>query len=496
MKRMVLFVCVLMSLAAVLPAGGRREAKKTDGRLNVVTTIFPPYDFVREIAGDRVNLTMLLPPGAESHSFEPTPQDIIRVQNSDVFIYVGGESDAWIERILASVNTERMEIITLMDCVEVVEEVIVEGMQDEEGHDHDHEAVFEDSEVRDRPSLSDWEGDWQSGYPYVVNGSLDEVFEHKAEEDHSINAAEYKQYYLTGYRTEYDRLVIKGDRITWYTGQKSIPVQYVYRGFVIMHYDDGGKGVRYQFEASGPANGAPRYLQFSDHHTGPAEGVEHFHVYYGNDGFESMLKNLENWPTYYPAAMTGEEIADAMLGHDHEEEAEYDEHVWTSPRNAKLIVEKIAGVLKARDGTNAEAYEKNTASFLAKLTELDESFQKLVRGARRKTIVFGDRFPFRYFADAYGLSYFAAFPGCSTETECSAATIKFLIDKVRTEKIPVVFHIELSNEKIAGAICEETGARKMLLHAAHNITKRDFDRGVSYYDLMSQNVNHLREALY
>jgi zinc transport system substrate-binding protein len=192
-------------------------------------------------------------------------------------------------------------------------------------------------------------------------------------------------------------------------------------------------------------------------------------------------------------------VVEGMEEEEEEEEAEgpeYDEHVWTSPKNAKLIVEKIAGILAAGDRANAEEYEKNSAAFLAKLTELDESFQNLVKGARRKTMVFGDRFPFRYFADAYGLSYFAAFPGCSTETECSAATIAFLIDKVRTEKIPVVFHIELSNEKIADAICEETGAKKMLLHAVHNITKRDFDRGTGYYDLMSQNIKNLREALY
>jgi zinc transport system substrate-binding protein len=314
MKRIVLFVVMLAALAAALPARSRADRESDPGKINVVATIFPPYDFVREIAGDRVNLTMLLPPGAESHSFEPTPRDIIRVQNCDVFIYVGGESDAWIEGILDSLDTGGIEIITLMDCVDIVEELVVEGMEDEE---------------------------------------------------------------------------------------------------------EGG-----------------------------------------------------------------------------EEEVEYDEHVWTSPGNAKLFVRKIAVVLKQRDTANAAEYERNTAAYLAKLTELDTSFQNLVNGARRKTFVFGDRFPFRYFADAYGLSYFAAFPGCSTETECSAATLAFLINKIRAERIPAVFHIELSNEKIADAICEETGAKKLLFHAVHNISKRDFDRGAGYYSLMSQNLGRLREALY
>jgi zinc transport system substrate-binding protein len=314
MKKLVFFVCALVSITMALPAGGRKDTGKPDGKTNVVVTIFPPYDFVREVAGNMVNLTMLLQPGAESHSYEPTPQDIIKVQNCDVFIYVGGESDAWVERILESIDTSHMEIVTLMDCVEVVEEVVVEGMQEEE-----------------------------------------------------------------------------------------------------------------EEEAEGP---------------------------------------------------------------------EYDEHVWTSPGNAKLIVRKIADVLKQRDAANAAVYEKNTVSYLAKLTELDASFQNVVNGASRKTLVFGDRFPFRYFADAYNLNYFAAFPGCSTETECSAATIAFLVDKVKAENIPVVFHIELSNENIADTICEETGAKKLLLHAVHNISKRDFDGKANYYDLMSQNAQNLREALY
>jgi zinc transport system substrate-binding protein len=323
MKRFVVCVCLFALLVAGAGARGRGDMGKADGKISVVATIFPPYDFVREVAGDRINLAMLLPPAAESHSFEPTPRDIITVQNCDVFIYVGGESDAWVETILESMDTSGMKVLTLMDCVDVVEEVIVEGMQEEE--------------------------------------------------------------------------------------------------------DD-------------------------------EEGSSHDHA-------------------------------------EEAEEAELDEHVWTSPRNAQLIVRKIADVLKGADPANATAYEKNAVAYNAKLAELDASFQNALKDAKRKTIVFGDRFPFRYFADAYGLSYFAAFPGCSTETEASAATVAFLIDKVRVEQIPVVFHIELSNEKIADTICEETGAKKLLLHAVHNVSKRDFEGGASYYGLMSQNVESLRAAL-
>ncbi|GHV43090.1 high-affinity zinc uptake system binding-protein ZnuA [Spirochaetia bacterium] len=321
MKRVFLLTISVVTL--LLFSAGCTQKKNAatqsgDGKITVTATIFPPYDFVRAVAGgrqasaDKVHLSMLLPPASESHSFEPTPKDIITIQKSDIFIYVGGESDVWVDRILESMETGKMKIIKLMDCVDVVEEEVVEGMEEE------------------------------------------------AEEE---------------------------------------------------------------------------------------EGVA------------------------------------------------YDEHVWTSPKNAQRIVRSIADTLCEVDSGNVDFYRRNADDYILQLEKLDTEFQVVVDNARRKTIVFGDRFPFRYFADAYGLSYFAAFPGCSTETECSAATIAFLIDKIRAEKIPIVFHIELGNERMADTIAEETGAEKLLLHACHNISKKDFENGATYVDLMRQNVENLRRAL-
>lgn len=315
MKKL-LFLAALVFTAALIGCAPN-PAAKPDGKINIVTTIFPQYDFARQITGGRANITMLLKPGAESHSYEPSPQDILKIKNSSVFIYTGGESDEWVKKILASLDTSQMKIIALLDCVPAVEEELVEGMQDEE-EEHEHE---------------------------------------------------------------------------------------------------------------------------------------------------------------------------------HEDEPAYDEHVWTSPRNAKLIVQKIADTLCAVDTPNAAVYRQNAQNYTAELDKLDADFRALLGGAQRKTLIFGDRFPFRYFADAYGLNYFAAFPGCSTETEASAATVKFLIDKVKAEKIPVVFHIELSNEKMANTVAEASGAKIMLLHSAHNISKADFEKGLTYLELMKQNVLNLKEAL-
>jgi len=309
---------ILITAAVILCGVSGCKPKKNDaarganGKINVTVTVFPAYDFVRAVARDKVNLNLLLPPGAESHSFEPSPRDIITIQNSDVFIYIGGESDAWINRILESMNIDNMKILAMMETVEAVEEEIVEGMEEE-----------------------------------------------------------------------------------------------------------------------------------------------------------------------------GEE-----------EEIAYDEHVWTSPINAMLIVNAITELLCEADPDNADFYRENSLDYISKLAELDIDFREAIRGAKRNTIIFADRFPFRYFADAYGLKYYAAFPGCSTETEPSAATVAFLINKIKAEKIPVVFHIELSNERMADAISGETGAKKRLLHACHNVSKRDFDAGLGYLDFMRKNVENLREALH
>lgn len=290
-------------------------SESENGKLNVVATIFPEYDFLRQIAGDKINLTMLVTPGAETHSFEPTPEDIKEVNAADMFVYVGGDSDAWVTSILDSVEEENMDVVTLMDCVDLVEEETVEGMTAEE------------------------------------------------------------------------------------------------------------------------------------------EGTED------------------------------------------EEEVEYDEHVWTSPKNAELIVQKLCDNLCDLDPENAETYEANTTAYLEQLDQLDQEFQDVVDHAQRTEIVVGDRFPFRYFADEYGLTYYAAFPGCSTDTEPSAETIAYLTDKVEEDNIPVVFHIELSNEKVCDSICEATGAKSELLNAVHNVSKEDFEAGVTYMDLMEHNVEVLKEAL-
>ena len=180
---------------------------------------------------------------------------------------------------------------------------------------------------------------------------------------------------------------------------------------------------------------------------------------------------------------------------DGKEEKELDEHVWTAPENAIKIVKKLSEKLGRLDPDNKGYYEKNADAYIAKLKKLDANFKKVVKNGKRREIIVGDRFPFRYFADEYKLKYYAAFPGCSTDTEASAETIAFLTKKVKKDKIPVVFHIELSNAKVCTSICEATGAKKRQLNAIHNVTKEDFKSGAGYLSLMEQNLKTLKEAL-
>jgi zinc transport system substrate-binding protein len=211
MKRFLFMIIVLSLSVCALFASGKEEGMSNNGKPDVVAVNFPAYDFARQIAGDRVNLTMLLPPGAESHSFEPTPRDIIRIRDCDIFIYVGGENDVWVDRVLESMDTSKKKIIRMMDAVDVVVEEIVEGMEDD-GHDHEHDhAELNPADVEDRP-LSDFSGNWKASVPYLKDGSVDAYFERAAEES-GMTPADVKAMYINMMRTDYPTLTVTSDSI-------------------------------------------------------------------------------------------------------------------------------------------------------------------------------------------------------------------------------------------------------------------------------------------
>ena len=284
-------------------------------RIVIVAVNFPGYDFARQVCGDRAEIVMLVKPGMESHSYEPSPQDMIQIEQCDLFIYAGGESDAWVAQILESVNSD-IQILAMLDCVEGLEE------------EHIHHG---------------WEA----------------------------------------------------------------------------------------------------------------------HVHEHHD-------------------------------HDHDE---LDEHVWTDPANAARIASVIAENMCELDPEGAAAYRQNALDFNDKMLELDRQFQEIVDSAQRNILVFADRFPMRYFTHRYELEYYAAFSGCSHETEPSAATLVYLIDKVREEQIPVVLQMDLSDGRTADAVCGETGAVKRTFYSGHTVTAEQLENGITYEELMKLNLAVLKEAL-
>ena len=333
-KITVLLLALFMLVSALAGCGKQNDTNQTD-KLSIVTTIFPEYDWVREILGDKADnaeITMLLDNGVDLHSYQPTADDIVKISDCDLFIYVGGESDEWVEDALRNAANRNMKVINLLEVLgdSVKTEEIVEGMQEEE-----HE--YEDAEEH----------------------------EHEDAEEH-----------------------------------------------------------------------------------------------------------------------------------EHEEEA--DEHVWLSLKNAKMLVRVISKALQELDPDNKDIYAANADAYVKKLSALDAEYQAAVDAASNKTILFGDRFPFRYLVDDYGLRYYAAFVGCSAETEAGFETISFLAKRVDELKLPCVLTIEGAQHKIAETIVRNTTAknqRVLTMDSMQSTTSKDVKNGTTYLSVMEKNLSVLKEAL-
>ena len=394
------FLGASLLLSGCGPAGGSQGAfdasSEENGKLKVAVTLFPYYDFVRQIAGDQVDLQMVIPAGMDSHSFEPTPADIRTIQHADVLISNGGTMEHWLEDTLGALDTSNMTIVTMMDYVDTVEEEIVEGMEDA-GHDHDHAHSHAAADDHDHS--------------------------HETPEEHAAHAQEADDH------------------------------------------DHSGET---------PEEHAAHAQEADDHdhsHETPEEHAAH-------------------------AQETDDHDHSDYVDHDgHEEAIEYDEHIWTSPVNAMKLVDVIGETLAEADPAHAEVFRQGAADYKKELEEIDAGFREVSRNRKRNMIVMGDKFPFRYLADEYQLDYRAAFSGCSSDTEPSAKTIAYLIDKVKEEQIPVVYYLELSSHRVSEIMGEETGAEPLLLHSCHNVTRAQFDAGITYAGLMRQNIENLRKGI-
>lgn len=362
LRKSVVFI-VTISMILGMAGCGKTTEKEDNYRLKIVTSLFPYYDMARAVIGDvkGIDLKMIVTPGQDSHSFEPTPSDVIQMENADVLIYNGGSLETWIDTLLDSLNNKNQIKMKMMDYVDVLNEEIVEGMDTRfEEHDHDEHSHKEDNHNKGK---------------------------HKEDSHSEENHKE-------------------------------------------------------------------------DNHSEDSSNDSEFH----NEDSE-------------------------------EEHEETDEHIWTSPVNEIIMTEKICETLSKALPEEKENFQKNAESYISQLKELDNEFRTIVENAKTNEIIFADKFPLQYFAKEYGLKYYAAFPGCGSDMEPSAKTIAFLVDKIKEDNIKAVFYLELSSHIVADAIETDTGAKPLQFNSCHNITQKQFDSGITYVDLMKENVNNLKIAL-
>lgn len=308
---MITAVATIFSLCAC--SSESSYSNSDSGKLKIISTVFPPYDLAKQIAGDNAEISILLPPGSEIHNYEPSAKDMIAIRNCDIFLYIGGENEQWAEKLINSNDTKNVTAVKLIDYVPDLSE-------DEDEHDHDHD-------------------------------------------------------------------------------------------------------------------------------------------------------------------------------HDHEHEHETDEHIWTSPKNAQLMLSAVYDAICKVDPSDKQTYTKNKDAYAKQLSDLDNAYRSAVDNAKNKTIVLADKFPFRYLAHEYGLEFSAAFAACSDESEPGVSTMIKLTKTIKENNIPAVYYLEFSSTKIADTLCDETGATKLMLHSCHNVSKQDIENNVSYVDLMKQNLENLKLTL-
>lgn len=364
MKKITAFAMLVLAAALTFTACSAEKSEKTPAqkKVSIVATIYPQYDWLKNVLGDRldaVNLKLLIKNGTDLHSYKPSAQDIAAIASADMVVYVGGESDEWIEKALSATPKAGRVQVNLMEALgdRVKEEEVVEGMEHEHHHEH--------------------------GDPSTSSGT---------EEHHE-------------------------------------------------HHDKVGE----------------------------------------------------------PAEPTAAEAHEDHDHHEHAEEAENDEHIWLSLKNAEILVRALADAIAKVDSTNATEYHMNAALYVAKISALDAQYRAATDSATLKTILFGDRFPFRYLVDDYGIKYFAAFVGCSAESEASFETVAFLAGKMDSLALPAIFTIDGSNGKIARAVLDASKKSKdtpvLSLNSMQSVTDAQMQAGADYLSIMRENLEVLKKAI-
>lgn len=369
-KRLVLIICAIAVGICAFAAGCSKGSSDNSGaagdesgkKMKIVATLFPQYDFARQIAGDYADVTLLLPPGMESHSYDLRPADMIEIRESDMFIYTGKYMEVWAQTIIDSLDDSVM-VVDVSDGItlEKEEDYFVDEHSTHEHSAHEHSAHEDTDEDDEHGAHEDTDGDDEHG----AHENTDEDDEHDSHAEHSHS------------------------------------------------------------------------------------------------------------------------------GHTHE----YDPHIWTSPVYAMQMVENIVDALMEKEPQHAEEYRQRADEYIDKLAEVDAAFRQVSEESARRTIFFGGRFAMTYFVREYDFDCVSAYHDCSAESEPSISSVMRMIDEIKESGAKAVYYEELADPKVARTIAEETGVKLLLLHSAHNVSRQEYENGVTYLDIMWNNVEKLKEGL-
>lgn len=448
----ILFVIVIIAIIGlgIFEVLYNAQKPETDSgkKITVVTTLFPQYDFAKAIGGDKVAVTLLLPPGVEAHAYEPKPSDIVKINEADIFVYTGESMEPWAHDIIDGAS-KNVKIVDASAGIELMKEEA----------EHDHASSEHPWEWAGAFDLKKGEYTWTFA---KVNGEYADPKMKMAISSSESSAAESIESAETSVEK---RFSTEGAQKR---NTESLTPDAVYE----LIFDNNQDVTSYKVIIEKPGV----YVFFTEHMPTEFEANEHF--FKDNAGVD-----IE------PVATEPEES-----GHHHHHHGGVDPHIWLDFENAKTMAKNISEALKTVDPQNAEFYDANLKNYQAKLTQLDQSYRDTLSSCQTKTIIYGGHYAFGYLAKRYGLNYEAA-QGFSPDSEPTAKDLVELTDQIKKDNIGYIFYEELTSPKIAETLSRETSAKLLLLNGAHNLAKEDFEAGVSYISLMEGNLKNLIEGL-
>jgi len=434
-------------------------AQESKGNLEIVTTLFPTYDFAKQIGQDKVNVSLLLPPGVETHSFEPKPQDVVKINKADVFIYTGKYMEPWAGDILKGVSNKNLSVVDSSSGIELMSET-----------EHDHgDHAFEWAGSFDLEP-----GEYVWSFAKVGGEYADPAMKMVILPASKTGAEGIEEVEKTA-----EGLLKSEETDVRKAGEILAPsAASAFR----LNFDPGEEMTVFRVKIENRGT----YVFFTEHMPTEFEDNEHFFKDVTGQDIEPVAQEPEHEHSHGEAH---------EHGHGHHHHGGKDPHIWVDLGHAQTMVDTIAKAFAEKDSANREFYFNNAKEYKTKLADLDRRFQKILSTAKHKTIIYGGHFAFGYFAKRYGLDHESPYEGFSPNAEPSPKAIAELINKLKASGIKVIYYEELLDPKVARTIAQETGAKLELLHGAHNVSKDELSEGVTFLKIMEDNLKKLKVGL-